>query len=1162
MKWIENNAARLVCGLWLALLPLAALAQPGEQAVTALEAALPSLEGGRRAAALAELAHRLRDLDPERAITYGSEAAALLEEHPASEREIPLFLALATACFHQGDSEAQLAWAERARAAAEERGDADGRWRALLEIAEVAKQRGDFGAALENLATARRVVEELDDPAKLSQVLDRLGNTYQRQGDFSRAMESLLRALEIQRGVDEPAALAQVLRDTARVFESIDETEQALAYYQEALAITERIGDRRAAAFNRRNLANIQASPGRRHEALETSLAALAEAQALGDDKLGATLLNNIAELLSEMGRYSEALQYAERAEPALKAFGSDRYTAVVMATKAEILAQLDRHQEALAAVEESLAAAERTGRRSLLASAHEMLADVHEALDDPARALVHHRTFKELHDALFSEQSQKRMAELEARFDAAEKDRAIADLEYQRELASAELTRHKTIRNASILGSGLLLALAGVITTGYRLKRRAQRRLAATQRALAEQETEAARERAVADRLREVDRLKDEFLANTSHELRTPLFGITGLAESLIDGATGELSETTRENLSMIVAAGRRLSGLVGDILDVSRMSKKSLELERQPIDLAFLVGVVLSLSRPLVGSKDLELVNAVAADLPAADADENRLQQILHNLVGNAVKFTEAGTVEVSAVAEGERLLVRVADTGIGIDEDQQERIFEPFEQADGSAERAHGGTGLGLAVTRQLVQLHGGNLWVESRPGGGSTFSFTLPVSARPAAPPASGEGRVAGLQRPGPDAGDLLLAPVAGEAAPEPGEIESGDPEAPGAGGQEALPAGDFRILIVDDEPVIRQVLVNHLSARGYELELASSGAEALRLLEERDVDLVLLDIMMPRMSGYEVCRVLRRSRSHQVLPVIFLTAKHRVSDLETGFASGANDYLTKPISKRELVARVAVHLERLDAHRRLQRLLAEKAAWAEELEASNAELARFTYTVSHDLKSPLVTINGFLGLLEKDARSGQFERMEHDLRRIRGATARMQQLLGDLLELSRIGRMTNEPEEVDLRTVACEALAMVAGQVADRGAEVTIVPDLPVATGDRVRLIQVYQNLLENAVKYMGDQASPRVEVGWLQDAEETVLVVRDNGMGIDPRYHRKIFGLFERLKAETPGTGVGLALVQRIVEVHGGRVWVESEGKGQGATFCFTLQGE
>ncbi|MEM7586026.1 MAG: two-component regulator propeller domain-containing protein, partial [Acidobacteriota bacterium] len=219
-------------------------------------------------------------------------------------------------------------------------------------------------------------------------------------------------------------------------------------------------------------------------------------------------------------------------------------------------------------------------------------------------------------------------------------------------------------------------------------------------------QERKVERERAINHRLREVDRLKDEFLANTSHELRTPLYGIVGIAESLIDGAAGEPSEEIRSNLEMVVASGRRLGSLINDILDFSRLTGKSLELQRLPVDLRALVDVVLNLSRPLIGAKRLELINAVDPTLPPADADENRLQQIFHNLIGNAIKFTGKGTIEISAVA-GEHLLeVRVADTGRGISDGDLDRIFESFEQGEGSTIREFGGTGLGLAVTKQLV------------------------------------------------------------------------------------------------------------------------------------------------------------------------------------------------------------------------------------------------------------------------------------------------------------------------------------------------------------------------------------------------------------------------------------------------------------------------
>jgi len=226
---------------------------------------------------------------------------------------------------------------------------------------------------------------------------------------------------------------------------------------------------------------------------------------------------------------------------------------------------------------------------------------------------------------------------------------------------------------------------------------------------------------------------------------------------------------------------------------------------------------------------------------------------------------------------------------------------------------------------------------------------------------------------------------------------------------------------------------------------------------------------------------------------------------------------------------------------------------------DELEAKNAELEQFTYTVSHDLKSPLITIEGFVGLIEKDIAAGNTARLGQDIQYIRTAALTMQRLLHDLLELSRIGRVVSPPVPVSLSELAHEAVALVAAQITQRGVQVDIAPDLPVVVGDRPRLLEVLQNLLDNAIKFMDDQPAPRLVIGVRWDQTEPVYYVQDNGRGIEPRYHEKIFGLFERLSTDAEGTGVGLALVKRIIEVHGGRIWVESEGEGMGCTFCFTL---
>ena len=412
---------------------------------------------------------------------------------------------------------------------------------------------------------------------------------------------------------------------------------------------------------------------------------------------------------------------------------------------------------------------------------------------------------------------------------------------------------------------------------------------------------------------LQRLDKLKDEFLANTSHELRTPLNGIIGIAESLIDGATGQLPEPTIFNLALISSSGKRLSSLINDILDFSQLKHKTIILQIKPVGMREIVSVVLTLSQPLVGKKKLQLINSVAPELPTIAADENRLQQILYNLIGNAIKFTESGTVEISAELvtgnaqslPNSQLAITVSDTGIGIGEDKLERIFESFEQGDGSTAREYGGTGLGLTVAQQLVELHGGKIWVSSTVGVGSKFTFTLPVSQiQPEF--SSRQPRLTEGYR-------ILITP---EFAPESSIINS-----------QVLAKSDFReseklkILVVDDEPINIHVIINSLSLEKYEITQASNGLEALNLIQSGfKPDLILLDVMMPQMTGYEVCREVRKKYSPLEMPILMLTAKNQTTDLVEAFNLEANDYVTKPFIKKELLARIntQIRLAKLSA----------------------------------------------------------------------------------------------------------------------------------------------------------------------------------------------------------------------------------------------------
>jgi two-component system sensor histidine kinase ChiS len=405
-------------------------------------------------------------------------------------------------------------------------------------------------------------------------------------------------------------------------------------------------------------------------------------------------------------------------------------------------------------------------------------------------------------------------------------------------------------------------------------------------------------------------NKVKDEFLANTSHELRTPLNGIIGLAESLIDGAAGRLPDKALFDLSLVVSSSRRLSNLINDLLDFSQMKNQQIKLQCQPVGLREVAEIVLALNQPLLSEKNIQLINAISDELPPVNADENRIQQILHNLVDNGIKFTENGHVEISArVAElpkmGKCMEITISDTGIGIKKKNISRIFESFEQGDGSITRQYGGTGLGLAITKNLVELHGGEIRVESIIGVGSRFIFTLPISkAEKAEKPELSQER------------QIQVSSVSSRCVPQ-SSIETTDlPKFDDNQSKKKKVQYDiFKILIVDDEPINRQVLANYLSLQHYEIMEAANGIEALEIMEtDFEPDMILLDVMMPKMTGLEVCRRIREQKSANELPILMLTARNNVSDMIEGLGAGANDYLGKPISKNALLARIKTHIQ--------------------------------------------------------------------------------------------------------------------------------------------------------------------------------------------------------------------------------------------------------
>ncbi|MGK7917501.1 MAG: AAA-like domain-containing protein, partial [Prochloraceae cyanobacterium] len=399
--------------------------------------------------------------------------------------------------------------------------------------------------------------------------------------------------------------------------------------------------------------------------------------------------------------------------------------------------------------------------------------------------------------------------------------------------------------------------------------------------------------------------------------------------------------------------ASGKRLANLVKDSLDFTQLKHKEIKLQLTAVGVREITEIVLTSTRPLIGNKNLQLKNNISADLPPVLADENRLQQILYNLIGNAIKFTDSGWVEIWAqlvTQDGETtrqddnpksnyLAISVQDKGIGIPEDKLDRIFASFEQADGSTARIYGGTGLGLAITKKLVELHGGKIRVESTLGVGSTFTFELPIYQQGAS-----ELNLTHSTQ----ACDLVF--TSSESKSKSFEQLAGNTNQPlPTQTFAALPENDFQskkwqILIVDDDPINLRVLNNYLCLYQYQVTQASSGQEALALLAGGfQPDLIILDVMMPRMTGYEVTKTIRSKWKPDELPIVLLTATNLLEDEVAGLRVGANDYLTKPIVKEELLARLETQLALRQQSWERQQAQAARINFAQELQLKHIAL---------------------------------------------------------------------------------------------------------------------------------------------------------------------------------------------------------------------------
>lgn len=424
-------------------------------------------------------------------------------------------------------------------------------------------------------------------------------------------------------------------------------------------------------------------------------------------------------------------------------------------------------------------------------------------------------------------------------------------------------------------------------------------------------------RQKVIVENLRKIDKMKDEFLANTSHELRTPLNGIIGITQGMIEINKNVLTGKNVLSLNLILKSSKRLLGLVNDILDYSKLKKNDLVINIERVKLSNVLEAILPLLQTVYSKKNINIINEIHPDTPDIMANNYRLEQVFYNLIGNALKFTDEGWVKISSTIVDNMLEIHVSDSGIGIPSEKLIEIFKEFTQLNGATDREHGGTGLGLSVTKGLIEAMAGQIRAESVISKGSTFTITLPIIKENAILSDLDDSEYQSYAE-GVDT--FVESSLITEESPSKrlsstdgfdttGDVISRNPHM-----VEKLmdfEHNKYRILIVDDEIINLHVIKNYIESKSnFEIITAGNGFEALELINSGDhFDIVLLDIMMPKMSGYEVCKIIRKKFSLFELPIIMLTAKNQPKDVVDGFESGANDYLVKPFDYNELHARI-------------------------------------------------------------------------------------------------------------------------------------------------------------------------------------------------------------------------------------------------------------
>jgi signal transduction histidine kinase len=670
--------------------------------------------------------------------------------------------------------------------------------------------------------------------------------------------------------------------------------------------------------------------------------------------------------------------------------------------------------------------------------------------------------------------------------------------------------------------------------------------------------------------KLKELDQLKSRFFANISHELRTPLTLLLAPLETLLHRYKGSLDAETRDLLATMHSNSMRLLKLINDLLDLVRLESGVIQVKREPLAVAEFIQGLASAARQMAKDKRITLETVTDPALGTALVDRDKLEKIILNLQFNALKFTPAGgRVEICAEKQGGELVISVKDTGIGISATNLPNVFSRFWQADDSSRRKYQGVGIGLALVKEFTEIQGGKVLVESTEGKGTTFTVRLPYTEADLKPTVQVQGSTAEPAAETVETGNqewltnlyrrAELFPVMTSGLEPSSQVETNH------NGHDAP-----SLLVADDEPDMLRFLKSQLNPHFRVIE-AVDGQQAIEKAREFLPDTILLDMMMPQKDGLQACREIRQGAETKNIPIILLTAR---ADEETKLAAleaGASDFLPKPFSSTELHVRVTNLVESYQYQRKLAKQNAVLENTIEQLKDTEtqlvqteklASLGRMSAGIIHEINNPLnFATTGLFTLRNK----GKFllpeqqEEYQEILQDVEDGIKRVKSIVSELRTFSHPDMEGRD--QVEVSEVVSSALKFLSNEWKDKVQVEQSLTEHQTIWANKSKLVQVVVNLLQNSMDAMKTKAfeneKPTVRIEGFVENKKSVLRVRDNGAGIDPKILDKIFDPFFTTKDVGEGMGLGLSICYRIVEECDGRISVKTEpGK-----FCeFTLE--